>query len=84
MPNEEKLLPDMWFKDLNSRQDEFDGVEDYAELGNIITLFAGIFNIKVNDLLIDEDQRRLHKKADGFLWYANKKPAKFIDFEDVE
>lgn len=84
MPNEEKLIPDMWFKELNSKQDEEDGVEDFAELGNLITLFAAIFNIKLSDLLFDEQDRRSYRKFDGLLWYANKLPAKFESLDDIE
>jgi hypothetical protein len=59
-------------------------VEDFAELGNVIILFAAIFNIKIPDIVVFDDERRHYKQADGFLWYANKLPAKFGSMDDIE
>ena len=84
-PIEADLVREMWLSDLYAKQDEYDGVEEYTEIGHVVNLLAGLQNIKLPELLVNEAERKLyHKPEGGFLYYAKKQTAKFGSFEEME
>jgi len=41
-PIESNLINDIWLHDLYAKQDEYDGIDEYTEIGHVVTLLAGI------------------------------------------
>lgn len=69
-PIESTLVNDLWLLDLYAKQDEYDGVDEYTEIGHLVTLLAGITQIKLDDLLVPKEEAKLYHRPEGFLQYA--------------
>ena len=69
-PIESTLVNDLWLQDLYAKQDEYDGEDEYTEVGHLVTLLAGITQIKLEELLVPKQEERLYHRPEGYLQYA--------------
>ena len=69
----------MWVIDLNCKQDS-----EQSEAKNVLTLLAGLSDIKVSDIIVNEKESSDFVKADGLLAFNKRCEAKFMSSQDID